>query len=275
MRTTYNIKPSHFWILTAGFMLSGLLSMAQGAERVEGQFQASGVKINYLISQPEDYGAAPGKQWPLIFWLHGTDARGNNSALLYYYMDPIPDGIFIQPDIYRIREQFIIVWPQCPANGWWSTPNMLEVLDAFLDQVMAEYDVDANRLYLTGGSMGGEGAWALSMTYPERFAAVAPVASLPYRMNEVCVLKDVPVWVFHGAKDTVCSPAPIQLMVEALKACGGDVKFTLYPDLDHGWSTVEAANTPELYDWFLQHSLSLTNIEPGHKQMTIWGGIKQ
>lgn len=255
-------------------MLSGLLNMAQGAERVEGQFEASGVKINYLISQPEDYGAVPGKQWPLIFCLHGSGERGNNAALLYPYMDPIPDGIFIQADIYRIREQFIIVWPQCPANGWWSTPNMLEVLDAFLDQVMAEYNVDANRLYLTGISMGGEGVWALAMTYPERFAAVAPVASLPYRMDEVCVLKDVPVWVFHSAKDTVCSPAPIQLMAEALEACGGDVKFTLYPDLNHASSCVEAANTPELYDWFLQHSLSLTNVEPGDRRMTMWGGIK-
>lgn len=273
MKTTRNTKLSLFRILAAGFMLTGLLSMAQGAERVEGQFEASGVKINYLISLPEDYGADLGRQWPLIFWLHGSGERGSNVALLYPYIDPVPRG-YVQPDILEIWEQLIFVLPQCPANTRWSTPNMLEVLDAFLDEVMAEYDVDANRLYLGGISLGGEGAWALSMTYPERFAAVAPVASLPYRMNEVCVLKDVPVWVFHSAKDTACSPAPIQLMVEALKACGGNVKFTLYPDANHRTSCLRAANTPELYDWFLQNSLAFTNIRPGGKLRTMWGEIK-
>jgi predicted peptidase len=241
-------------------MLTGLLSMAQGAERVEGQFEASGLRINYLISLPEDYGAAPGKQWPLIFWLHGSEAQGNNVALLDgYYNVTTAMG----------RERLIIVLPQCPANTRWSTPNMLEVLYAFLDEVMAEYDADANRLYLAGNSLGGEGAWALSMAYPERFAAVVPVASLPYRMNEVCVLKDVPVWIFHSEKDTDCSPVPIQLMAETLEACGGDVKFALYPDLDHATSCVQAIYTPELYDWFLQHSLAFTNIRPGGKQMTM------
>jgi len=63
----------------------------------------------------------------------------------------------------------------------------------------------------------------------------------------------MPVWVFHGAKDTTVSPEESVKMVEALKKCNGNVKFTLYPELEHDCWT-QTYNNPELYQWFLEQS---------------------
>jgi predicted peptidase len=106
-------------------------------------------------------------------------------------------------------------------------------------------------VYLTGLSMGGFGSWALACRYPERFAAVAPICGGGDRYR-VSRLKDVPVWVFHGAKDPV---VPVQAsvdMVEALKKAGGNVQLTVYPEAQHD-SWTETYNNSKLYEWFLSH----------------------
>jgi dipeptidyl aminopeptidase/acylaminoacyl peptidase len=66
-------------------------------------------------------------------------------------------------------------------------------------------------------------------------------------------LKDVPIWVFHGAKDKVVPMEESEEMVRAIRKRGGDVKFTIYPDAGHDCWT-ETYDNPELYDWFLEHS---------------------
>jgi predicted peptidase len=101
--------------------------------------------------------------------------------------------------------------------------------------------------------MGGFGTWDVAMAFPDRFAAIAPICGGAAAYN-ACVLKDVPVWTFHGAKDTVVAIERSQEMVDALEKCGGDVKFTIYPEAGHdAWT--ETYNNPDLYDWLLQHQL--------------------
>jgi predicted peptidase len=100
--------------------------------------------------------------------------------------------------------------------------------------------------------MGGFGTWSLAATYPERFAAIAPICGGGNRM-EARRLADMPIWVFHGAKDKVVPMSMSQDMVDALKKKGSDVKFTVYPETGHN-SWVEAYNNPELYEWLLKHS---------------------
>jgi predicted peptidase len=92
----------------------------------------------------------------------------------------------------------------------------------------------------------------LASQYPERFAAIAPICGGgdPDTMK---YLKDVPTWAFHGTDDDVVPIKASEMMVEALAACGGDVKFTIYPEVKHdAWT--ETYDNPELYEWFLQHS---------------------
>ena len=115
---------------------------------------------------------------------------------------------------------------------------------------MAKYAVDVDRIYLTGLSMGGYGTWRLATAYPERFAAIVPICS-GGDPEKVGRLKDMPIWVFHGAKDTVVSPEQSEKMVDALKAVGGNVRFTLYPDAAHD-SWTQTYDNPELYSLVTQ-----------------------
>jgi predicted peptidase len=105
---------------------------------------------------------------------------------------------------------------------------------------------------VTGLSMGGFGTWQLACEYPQRFAAIAPVCGggEPGLASRIAHL---PVWVFHGAKDTVVPLERSQEMVTALKQAGGEPTLTVYPDAGHdSWSATYA--NPELYDWFLAHT---------------------
>jgi predicted peptidase len=102
--------------------------------------------------------------------------------------------------------------------------------------------------------MGGFGTWEFALRYPQRFAAIVPVAggyiyqsaALP---PNLCDLKDLPVWVFHGGKDTNVAPEQGTSLVDALKACHGNVRLTFYPDANHADTAAKAYTTPELFQW--------------------------
>jgi len=200
------------------------------------------VKLNYLLYLPKDYSSKPENKFPLILFLHGAGERGDDLELVKKH--GIPKIVEKQEDF-----PFIAVSPQCPKFSWWTSE--IEALNALLDEIVEKYAVDKERIYLTGLSMGGYGTWQFAISYPVRFAAIALICG-GGNPKEVCALKDIPVLVFHGAKDQVVPIKQSEEMVEALKACGGEVKFTIYPDAGHD-SWTETYDNPELYKWFLQH----------------------
>jgi predicted peptidase len=102
--------------------------------------------------------------------------------------------------------------------------------------------------------MGGYGTWYLALEQPHRFAAIAPVCG-GGNPKEAHKLKNLPVWVFHGARDKVVPLSESEEMVQALKKYGGNVKFTVYPEADHDCWT-QTYNNIALYEWFLQHRRS-------------------
>ncbi|MDT8303855.1 MAG: prolyl oligopeptidase family serine peptidase [Sedimentisphaerales bacterium] len=200
------------------------------------------VSCNYLLFLPEDYGKKRQK-WPLMVFLHGAGERGN-------VLNKV--AVHGPPKIVKNKKDFpfILVSPQCPEGDWWT--EKVEVLINLVDDIAARYKVDKKRIYLTGLSMGGYGTWALASAYPERFAAIAPICGGGSRIMSLR-LKDIPIWVFHGGKDTVVPLEESEEMVNAIRKRGGDVKFTIYPDAGHD-SWTESYNNQELYDWFLEHS---------------------
>jgi predicted peptidase len=199
--------------------------------------------VGYQLFLPADYGKEPGKKFPLILFLHGSGECGNDINLVKKHGPPkVVEGSTDLP-----VKKFIVVSPQCPAKQGWQPHEVI----ALLDEVSQKYDVDADRVYLTGLSLGGFGTWATASRYPERFAAIAPICGGgdPRRVRS---LKDMPTWVFHGDKDAT---VPVQRsieMVEALKQIGNDAKLTRYPDAGHD-SWTATYNNPELYEWFLKH----------------------
>jgi predicted peptidase len=128
------------------------------------------------------------------------------------------------------------------------------VLINLLDDIVSRYNVDTERIYLTGLSMGGYGTWTLAAAYPQRFAAIAPICGGGERYM-ADKFKNVPVWAFHGAKDNVVPPVKSEEMVNAINARGGNARLTVYPDAAHDSWTATYDN-PELYDWFLKHRKS-------------------
>ncbi|HUV40473.1 MAG TPA: prolyl oligopeptidase family serine peptidase [Sedimentisphaerales bacterium] len=199
------------------------------------------IRCEYLIFLPEGYGRTR-KSWPVILFLHGAGERGNDIEKLRLH------GL---PRIVETRKDFafIVVSPQCPMTSWW--PQEQELLINLVREVVKKYEVDTERIYLTGLSMGGFGTWSLACRYPDYFAAIAPICG-GYEPFLAGSLKDVPVWAFHGAKDEVVPVSRSEDMVEAVNAAGGDAKLTVYPDAGHdAWTATY--NNDELYKWFLEH----------------------
>ncbi len=216
-------------------------------------------EMPYLLYLPEDYGTDPDKEWPLIVFLHGSgyDTDGNDSA--WMMQSGLPEVLFKgdQPEEFP----FIVISPQAlPGNTWWSG-DMPVLLNAVIDEVAETYQVDTDRIYLTGLSMGGYGTWYMATGYPDKFAAVASISGSGYRIAEfppletLCILKDVPIWVIHGAQDLISIPRASEIYADTLQeSCNGDVKWTLYPDAGHLETFTRAYRDPELYDWFLSHT---------------------
>lgn len=173
---------------------------------------------------------------PAILFLHGAGGLG--------------------PDITRIREnpffvlsdlsRFHAYAPHCYGSSWF---DIFEQLQRFAQWITEQPCVDAERVYLMGGSMGGYGAWQLAMTRPDLFAALVPICGggMYWAAGR---LKTVPVWAFHGALDTTVLPEESRKMVDSVNRHGGKARLTIYPEAGHdAWSPTY--RNPEVFDWLL------------------------
>lgn len=196
-------------------------------------------KINYLLYQPADYEADKDKKWPVLIFLHGSGERGDDLERVKIHGPPM--------QVSKGKElPFIVVSPQCPQRQYWDA----QLLSKMLDEVIAKNRVDESRIYLTGLSMGGFGTWDWASREPKRFAAIVPICGGGNTLFARRI-KDIPTWVFHGAKDTSVPLSESEQMVEAMKKAGGNPKFTVYPDLEHD-SWTRTYDNPELYQWLLE-----------------------
>jgi predicted peptidase len=196
--------------------------------------------LHYLLFLPAAYAVHP-QRWPLMLFLQGAGERGDDLQLVKRH--GVAKIVEEQPAF-----PLLVVSPQCPPTEAWAPEPLL----ALLDDIEQHYDVDPERLYVTGLSMGGFGTWAVAIAAPDRFAAIAPICG-GGDPSRVGVLRHLPVWAFHGARDPIVPLQRTVEMVEALRQCGGNVRFTVYPEAGHDAWTATYAN-PELYAWFLTHT---------------------
>jgi len=208
--------------------------------------------LDFLLYLPSDYGKAPQQEWPLIVYLHGAPLRGATLELLME-QEPLPQKLEKEGDF-----PFIVVSPLGDGEfELWDKDEMIDPLFTLLEEIQAAYSVDDKRIYLTGNDMGGNGVWVIGLRYPGYFAALAPVAgyfSWPPEVPEnICDLKDVPVWAFHGGRDDIIPIEAGQGLVDALNACGGNAKFTVSQDMKIDVLYKVYAD-PELYEWLLEQT---------------------
>lgn len=230
------------------------------------EVSVDGVVHRYQVFVPAQR-ARRGKL-PVIVFLHGSGERGDDGV------KPTLSGL--GPYVRAHADSFpaIVVFPQVPDGGEWYG-NSAKVAFAALDAATREFDGDPRRTYLTGMSMGGYGVWELALMQPQRFAALAPVcgaiksasddrdlyvtqvADAPDPYAAVAQrLKDVPVWIFHGARDDLVLPDDDRRLIAAFKAAGAkDARYTEFPDANHNAWDPAYARTPELWSWLFAQEL--------------------
>ena len=228
--------------------------MAQRAETgfINRTVMLEGMRLPYQVYIPANYSEK--EPWPVILFLHGSGERG---------LDGLRQTIVgLAPAIRADPARFpaIVVLPQAPPDSSW-TGRPARAAMAALDAVTKEYRTDADRVYLTGLSMGGHGVWYLAYRHPERFAAVAPVCGwvsklpqFPQRAHVVPPndgppfeslarkLKSVPIWIFHGELDTAVPVNESRQAADALKAAAANVRYTEFLGTNHNsWDPTYAS----------------------------------
>ncbi len=205
---------------------------------------------------------------PLVVFLHGAGERGSDNSKQLTWL---PLAMAGEP----MRSEFpcYLLAVQCPLDEKWvdvpwgdSTPSpmpqspsrALRSVIAAMDQVERDKPIDPRRVYLTGLSMGGYGAWDLAMRMPEKFAACVPVCG-GGDPSQVSRLRQLPIWVWHGDKDAAVPVARSRQMAEALKAVGSKVRYSELQGVGHD-SWRQAYGPDGALAWMFTNATDGTNV---------------
>jgi predicted peptidase len=199
----------------------------------------NGAKRAYVVYVPRDY--TPHKAWPLIMFLHGMGERGSDG--LQQTQVSIATAIRWHAD----RFPCLVVMPQCPGDVHWD--KAADDIDTALANTRSEYNVDPDRIYLTGLSMGGFATWSYGAHRLDVYAALMPICG-GGDPNDAPRLAKAPIWAFHGADDKTVPPQRSREMVEAVKKAGGKINYTEYPGVPHN-SWDKTYDDPEAIKWLL------------------------
>lgn len=206
---------------------------------------SNGHSIPYSLYSPKN---ATGKL-PLVVCLHGVGGSRHAAN--------VAAGRKIQD-----RHPCFVMAPACnPREARWTDRSMRgkkghrsvmpELMEA-IDDLVSKLPIDEDRIYLTGQSMGGVGAWATIAAHAKRFAAAAPVCGM-WNPEDAAKMKDLPIWAFHGEKDTTVPVDGSRRMITAIKEAGGNPKYTEFPGVGHG-SWGPAYDLDEFWTWLFQQT---------------------
>jgi predicted esterase len=212
--------------------------------------------INYYEYLPPSYSSS-NNSFPLLIYLHGTGEAGTN--LSSTLVQGIPPKLIAEGKTDGLNN-FIVLSPQSPRTYWYPS-----FVDEFIEMAKNKYRIDISRIYLTGISAGGRGIWDYTIAYPEKIAAILPIAAVTVNPN-VCDAKDVPVWSFQGQNDgksatnwhnayNKCNP-PVSGKLTVINGAGHNASLwgTVYQNLPQSPARDATGLTPNaIYNWLLEH----------------------
>ncbi len=210
---------------------------------------SKGKTLHYRFFQPE---LRYGERYPLILFLHGLEAVGGDNRRQISGMDRAGSHVWTEHGWQSVYPAFVLA-PQCPRGSLWvnlltrrPTAPLRRAVELVRDLVR-QYPIDPGRVYVTGQSMGGFGAWVAAGENPDLFAAAVPVcggASKRYAR----ALAGLSVWAFHGSADLVVPSRESRRMISAIRKAGGAPLYTEYPFGFHNVWNVTYSN-PALMVW--------------------------
>jgi predicted peptidase len=203
------------------------------------------------------------RKYPLVIFLHGSGERGhdNDAQLKWGVMNFATDQNMV------LHPAFVIA-PQCPEGSSWSnlsrdrnklevtlqtTPTKpMELLIGLIHKMIKTFNIDSNRIYITGLSMGGFGTYDAIERYPHLFAAAVPVCG-GGDVSKASTIAHIPIWIYQGSDDPAVSPLYALSMFEALTKAGARPGFTQLPETGH-FSWLGAYSDARIMEWmFRQH----------------------
>ncbi len=247
-------------VLTLAIVFSPSISQAQDV--VDGFAArafvgANGMRMAYRIFVPDAEQRV--RPLPVVIYLHGSGGVGDDNLRQIGGGNTNGTHVWVTPQA-QARHPAFVVAPQLPSGNRWDATGpdgiapYASLVIELLGSLSREFAVDLDRVYLTGQSLGGLGTWDLITKRPELFAAAVPLCGqgTPSRAEAA---RNVPIWVFHGAKDELVPVARSREMVAALRAVGSAVRYTEYPEVGHDVWTVAYVER-ELPDWLFAQKRS-------------------
>jgi predicted peptidase len=202
--------------------------------------------LSYRILKPLNYNS--NKQYPVHLFLHGAGERGNDNVSQLVH----GGKLFLKKEN---REQYNswVIFPQAQKNDWWGYKDpykfdynvkeskAMSLVVKLMDDFTQRKDVNPNKVFVSGLSMGGMGTFVILNLRPEMFAAATPICGDGDPSLVSNYSKKVPVWIFHGSDDTVVSPKKSLKMAKAIIGNGGSPKITFYENVGHdSWNNAFA-----------------------------------
>lgn len=199
---------------------------------------------NYWLSTPYNTEDNTDRPRPVVIFLHGASLCGNNLEKVKRYgtIDAIEKG--------RNLDAYVIA-PQNPGGAW----NPQKIMNV-LDHVAANHNIDSDRVYVLGMSLGGYGTIDLAATYPDRIAAAIAMCG-GSTVKDLSGLTQIPLWIIHGTADRAVSVSQSDRVANAIRSADKDAPRLSYyriPGMNHG-QPARMFYLKESYDWLFSHSL--------------------
>jgi predicted peptidase len=203
----------------------------------------------YLVDLPPGYDATSGTKYPLIVYFHS--ASGTSMAFASFRQIARSDALLKANDKYPA----IILYPHVPSQTvTWQ--QMIGAVNDLVSQIIDEYPIDTDRVYALGFSDGGYGALSIGVRFPERFAAVAEISGYYNNLDDLCNLKDTPVYVYHGDQDEVISVDQAYLIQKSLAGCSDLLTVTILKGKNHMQAAETTLDSIELYNNLFSNTLA-------------------
>ncbi len=213
-------------------------------KKIEFSYEQFTVPDNMLQYRKAEIASSTDGKFALVIYLHGGSSKGTDNTIQLNEkgIDSIGN--------YLLKNQIksILLVPQCPTDKTWDG-ELKAVLKSLIDSYTAKNEVDRQRIYILGGSMGGTGTWSILSAYPNIFAAAMPVAGNPSRCDAGNVAT-TPVLTVMGTMDKIMSIETVKSFAEQVNALSGNIRLEVEDGWTHEQTCIESYTSERLKKLF-------------------------